>query len=131
MATLYELNEAAWHAWLAERPDIVRGVAERLPPNRLYRLTTTGQRVTIESYSESGTVTVAVRGEYNLTDFEREVFGVSPDHLVECELPSPDEKIGALITDPQELKSYHDVLRPIILAQRTANPNDPYGKKKH
>jgi hypothetical protein len=58
----------------------------------------TGQRVFPVSYSEDGTVRVIVSGKYNLVSFEREVFGVEIDDLEECDLPGPDEPLGAILT---------------------------------
>jgi hypothetical protein len=54
-------QEASWNEWVAERPDVVRKIAERLNPWELYRLKTTGQRITLYSVSEDGTVTVDCR----------------------------------------------------------------------
>ena len=54
----------------------------------------TGHRVTMYSYSENGTVTVNVTGDYNVVVFERQVFGISPDDLEECDLPAPGEFLG-------------------------------------
>jgi hypothetical protein len=130
MAILFELDEDTWREWLSTRPEVIRKVAERLLPNRLYRLTTTGQRVTLEAYREDGTVTVGVRGQFNRTPFEQEVFGVNPDDLIECDLPGPHERVGAILTNLDEIKMYQDAMRPIVLALRIANPDDPYGKKK-
>jgi hypothetical protein len=62
----------------------------------------TGHRAVIYSYSEDGTVTVMVLGDYNLIEFERRVFGVDPDTLMECDLPEPNEPLGVRITDHQE-----------------------------
>ena len=49
-----------WSDWVAERPDNVRAVAEKLNPWTLYRLKTTGQRVTIASFSEGEDESVTV-----------------------------------------------------------------------
>ncbi len=91
----------SWSDWVASRPDSVRKVAERLNPWTLYKLKSTGQRVTVYSFSEDGTVTVNVTGEFNLITFDRQVFGISPNDLEECDLPSSNEATGALITDEQ------------------------------
>ena len=130
MAILFEISEDVWREWLSTRPEVIRKLGERVLPNRLYRLTKTGQRVTIEGYREDGTLTVGVRGQFNRIPFEQEVFGVNPDDLIECDLPGPHERVGAILTDPDEIKMYQDAMRPVILALRTANPDDPYGKKK-
>jgi hypothetical protein len=78
---------AAFQAKLAHAPKTIRKTAEEHDPWTLYRLKPTGQRVTIESYGEDGTVTVAVLAKYNpgLT-FERDVFGVKPSALEPCDL---------------------------------------------
>lgn len=66
----------------------------------------TGHRVFPLSYSEDGTVTVAVTGQFNFTVFERQVFGVSPDDLEECDLPTEDEILGAVITEKGQVMEY-------------------------
>lgn len=86
-----------YHAeWLAERPQVIKDLVARVPPDRLYRLASTGHRVFLYSYSENGTVTVAVTGQFNLVAFERRVFGIRPEELEECDLPGPDEPVGSL-----------------------------------
>lgn len=57
MAVIKEFSEeerVVWEQWVASRPPTVRAVAEHFPPNRLYRLRETGQRVTIAAYIEMG-----------------------------------------------------------------------------
>ena len=98
MAILFELDEQEWRRWVDSRPLAVRAIAERLRPNRLYRMKNTGQRVTMYSISENGTVTVDVTGQFNLIDFERQVFGVDPNNLEECDLPASDEPVGVTCT---------------------------------
>lgn len=88
-----------WAKWVAERPEPIRKVAERFNPWSLYRPKTGGHRVTLYSLYEveDGTVqmTVLVTGQYNVVAFERNVFGINPDDLEECELPPPDEPVGS------------------------------------
>ncbi len=89
-----------WDAWLAERPEAVRLVAARFDPWTLYRLKPFGQRVTVQAFDEGvdGIVTlrVAVSGEFNFVTYERSVFGINPDDLEECDLPSDDERLGTM-----------------------------------
>lgn len=92
-----EAQQAEWVEWVASRPECVRLLCERLPFDRLYRMKSTGQRVTIDAYSEDGTLRVFVSGKYNLITFQRSVFGISPDDLEECDLPALDEPVGTLI----------------------------------
>lgn len=94
--------EDEYLAWVATRPETVRKVAINFRPWRLYRMASTGQRVTVYSFGESQdrvTLTVIVSGKYNLTDFERNVFGINPDDLSECDLPTPDEPTGVMMPD--------------------------------
>ncbi len=63
------------------------------------------------SYSENGTVTVAVSGEFNAVTFERQVFGVNPDDLDECDLPAKDEVTGVRTTDPEDVGAFCKMLR--------------------
>lgn len=91
-----EENDRANDEWLEGRPQAIRDLAAQLPPGRLYRLKTTDHRVFLLSYSEDGTVTVAVTGQFNCVAFERKVFGIRPEELEECDLPGPDEPLGTL-----------------------------------
>lgn len=97
MATIFEMNEQQaqeWKTWLASRPTVVKELAERFPINKLFRLKSSGHRVTLRSYSEDGTMSVNATGEYNRILFSRVVFGISPENLEECDLPGPDEDLG-------------------------------------
>jgi hypothetical protein len=86
--------EQAYKAWLAERPECDRAVAERFDPWTLYRLKTTNQRVTLLSFYEHGTVQVGVSSEYNFVMHERAVFGINPADLEPFDLPGPDDRVG-------------------------------------
>lgn len=93
MAKISEtFDEAGFTAWLNTRPESVKRVAEKVQPNRLYRMGV--HRCYLFSYSEDGTVSVVVDGQFNRVLFSRKVFGVNPDDLVECDLPSPGEDLG-------------------------------------
>jgi len=58
------------------------------------------------SYNEDGTLSVIVSGEYNLIIFERKVFGISPNDLTECDLPSEDDVLGTILTDKQAINEH-------------------------
>ncbi len=90
------MNPIEWSKWLDERPLIVRNLANRFPPNKLYKIKSTKQRVTILSYYEDGTLKVYVGSDYNAILFERQVFGIKPEDLEESALPSTDEITGIL-----------------------------------
>lgn len=109
MANWYEPTEEQqelWRQWLAGRPEAVRKVAEQFPPWGLYRLESSGHRVTIYSLQEgkddSVTLVVNVLGKFNYVAFERRVFGIHPEELTPCELPADDELLGDAGMDPQE-----------------------------
>ena len=85
-----------WDAWVQSRPTIIQELCRRFPPDRLYRLKSSGHRVTLHSYSEDETMTVNVTGDYNFVAFEWRVFGISPTDLEECDLPSAGEMTGSL-----------------------------------
>lgn len=108
-------QETSWKQWVQERPAAVRAVAERFDPWSLYRMKSTGHRVTIYSYSDSEpvTLTVNVTGDYNRVLHERRVFGIDPDDLEPCDLPSPDEPTGALMSQ-EEVGENIDALRLAI-----------------
>lgn len=124
MAKITELDREAWNEWVASRPPVIQEMCAKLPPDRLYRLSPTGHRVTLVSYSENGTVTVAVTGEYNALAFSRQVFGINPDDLTECDLPGEDEVLGTLLTDKAEVDKYIDATRPYVLAARDRQHGD-------
>jgi hypothetical protein len=115
-------EEAAFKEWLRSRPENVRAVAEKFDPWTLYRLKTTGQRVGIVSFSEakdgSVTLTVSVTGQFNLVEFDRNVFGILPDDLEPCDPPAEGEEVGTLLTDKKEIDAYIDLIRPSVLAAR-------------
>lgn len=94
-----DLDEKEWAQFLAKVPAGVRALAERLPPDRLYLMKSTGQRVTIASYNEDGTLRVNVTGEFNLVMFSRTVFGISPDDLQECDRPPETEPVGEMLDE--------------------------------
>lgn len=103
-----EIDREEWESWLAERPPEVRALAIRRPPWKLYRMKDTGRRVFVLQYDEyadgSVNLRVAVTGDYNVLAFERAVFGIEPDDLVECDLPEDDEVVG--VWTQGDLKRY-------------------------
>jgi hypothetical protein len=109
--------ERAWKRWVRGRPPNVRAVAERFDPWSLYRMKSTGQRVTVESFSahEDGrvTLTVLVSGEFNLVAFERQVFGIDPNDLEPCELLSANDPVGSVLTTEQVAEN-RDALRVMV-----------------
>ena len=86
MAKISELNQPEWDSWVAARPPVIKVMCEKLPPGRLYRLNTTGQRGTIHSYSEDGTVTMNFPADLNpCSIFPVQVFGLNPNDIEECD----------------------------------------------
>lgn len=77
----------AWSEWVSERPDSVRALCEKFPPWYYYDMPKTGQVVTIESWSEDGTMRVTVVGDQisipAIVSFG--VFGVPAEDLVRSE----------------------------------------------
>lgn len=115
MAKISGLDETAWNEWVETRPPVVQDLCRRFPPDRLYRLKDSGHRVTLYSYSEDGTMTVNVTGEYNAVIFSRRVFGINPDDMEECDLPGTDELLGELLTDENDIEAFIDKIRPEVL----------------
>jgi len=105
MTELFEITEEM-NDWIKTRPENVQRMIELFPPNKLYRLKTTGNRVTIYSYSEDDTLTVEVSGEYNAVMFERRVFGIKPEDLEECDLPDENESLGAVLTEQEDINNF-------------------------
>jgi hypothetical protein len=84
---LFDIDKDKMDKWLESRPQVIRDLCAKVPPNYLYWITTTGQRVAIASYYEDGTVRVNVPCEHNPlnpTDFS--VFGIYPDDLVQIKI---------------------------------------------
>jgi hypothetical protein len=114
MARHYEPSEddvREWNAWVAKRPEHVRKVAERFQPWTLYKLKPTGQRVTIYSFGEHEsstkvTLTIYVSGMYNFVMIDSCVFGIDPDDLEECDLPGPEEALGAACETEEDELTY-------------------------
>ena len=115
---------AEWEEWCDSRPSPIAEVARRLPPWKLYRLKSTGQRVTIAAYDEpldeetgepSGnpvTLKVDVDGRFNFVIFDRRVFGVAPDNLEECDdLPDKGEPIGTILTEDADIDDFVEAAR--------------------
>ena len=94
MAKIAELTDPdAWEEWVSTRPPVVQDLCRRYPPDRLYLLKPTGHRVTILAYNENGTVRIYVSAQWNLLVFEREVFGIDPSDLEECDIPNENRTI--------------------------------------
>ncbi len=123
-------EEKAWKDWIAGRPPHIRAVAERYDPWTLYRMASTGQCVVILSFFNDGTVRVAISAQFNAVLHERSVFGVDPNTLTECDLPSPDEPVGAVLNQ-QEVKENIDVLRTIVRPDLWTLGPDGRAKRKH
>lgn len=110
-----------WEKWLSERPPQIRELAQKFPPDKLYLLKTSNHRVYPISYSEDGTLTVVVSGQYNVVMFDRNVFGINPNDLEECDLPDENESLGTVLTEEEDVESYIDTVRPIVLEASAKN----------
>jgi hypothetical protein len=133
MARVFEPTaeqEAGWKEWAESRPPGVREIALRLEPWTLYRLKSTGQRVTLQSISSGGTVTVNVTGQFNLVSHERAVFGIDPDDLEPCDLPAPGEPLGAAMTQ-QEAMDNIDTLRVQVRPDLWVMGDDGIARRRH
>lgn len=127
MAKIAELiDPAGWERWVSTRPPVVQDLCRRYPPDRLYLLKPPGQRVTLVSYNENGTVTVNVSAQWNCVVFEREVFGIDPNDLEECDLPNETELVGAMLTEEGDVKAFCEMLRDDM----GTSLNDPVGPRE-
>lgn len=112
-----EEQRTEWAAWVAARPPNVRTVAERFFPWKLYRLKTGSghQRVFVTAFDEENddrvTLRIAVTGQFNLVAFERQVFGIDPKDLEECELPEAGEPLGSANLSIEEARELFDAAR--------------------
>lgn len=84
-----------WAEFMNGLPDFVREVVEKFPPWNLYRHKITGQRVMLMSYGETADrrvlLTVCVHTMFNPTPIGYNVFGVPPDSLEECDVPTEEQ----------------------------------------
>lgn len=110
MAKIKELNRPEFDQWVNERPECIQALVKKLPPDRLYLLKETNRRCFITAYHEDDTLTVSITGQYNWLMFERQVFGVKPEYLEECDLPEEGEKLGTFLND-DEAKQYINTLK--------------------
>ena len=89
-----------WNGKVKKQPKHVRDIASKLDPWKLYRLKSTGDRVIVLGFNEGEengvTVRVEINAKYNLVPFERNVFGIDPNDIEECDLPGPNERLGDL-----------------------------------
>lgn len=121
MAKLIEWSkeqEKAWSKWVSSRPRVIQELCKKYPPCNLYQLKKSDHRVTLYSYSEDGTMTVNVTGEYNTVIFDRQAFGIKPEDLEECDLPITEEAPGTVLTDEEDVEKFIDYIRPSLLADR-------------
>lgn len=107
----------AWRDWVNSRPPSVRSALAGKDPWTLYHMKSTGHRVALYSASEDGTLTVTVSGKYNAVLMERNVFGISPDDLTECDAPGADEPVGVMLSPDQRTE--------LINAKRAENGLPP------
>lgn len=107
-----------WDQWVASRPPVVRELAKKFPADRLYRIKKSGDRGKISAYNEDGTITLAVDGTFCWVMFAKNVFGLHPDDIEECDLPGPDEKLGDFSAESEENRAYVDnVFIPAVQAK--------------
>ena len=84
---VFEADWSELEEWIKDKPDVIKKLYHSHPPDRLYMLTTIDLRVTLISYEESGTMTVEISNDFNNVFFERQIFGIKPETLVECDMP--------------------------------------------
>lgn len=102
-----------WNEWISTRPNQIQEIAKRFDPWSLYRMKSTGQRVTIASFFENGTISVNITGDFNATLFDSNVFGIDPDDLEPCDFPEEGEVLGTMMS-PNEVDDNVDALRVLI-----------------
>jgi hypothetical protein len=94
--------EAEWRRWVRSLPDEkARETGEKVDPWTLYRIKSTGQRASVSSIFEDGTLSMVVSAEFNLVLFECRVFGILLDDIEECDLPDPSEPVGSALTSAE------------------------------
>lgn len=131
MPALFELTEEQKKEtaeWLATRPPVIQEMFAKKPPDRLYRIPS-GHRVYVIAYDEDETVRVVVSGKYNAVVFDRQVFGIPLDDLVECDPPGPADVVGTLITDETQVKVFIEKHRDQFLKDHGHDHSGPDGPR--
>lgn len=104
----------SWKEWLAERPEHIAKVAALFPPWELFRMKSSGHRVFVTGLGDTppdapAAIYVAVVAEYNKLLFERRTV-TTVDDLEPCDMPGPDEELGAQL-DQEQAKTYMALLK--------------------
>jgi hypothetical protein len=97
-----EEQKKVWDEWVNSRPDVVKELCLKFPADRLYRIKDSGDRGTIHSYDEDGTMTLIIDGTYSQVIFPKNVFGLNPEDIEECDLPK-EELPGIDGNDPMPI----------------------------
>lgn len=103
-------ERAQWEAWVDGLPPVVRELARKFTPWSLWLMKSSGHRVVPYSFDEhadgSYTLRVDVLAIFNSITFERRVFGIPAEDLEPCELPGPEEELGATLTDDEDIEAF-------------------------
>jgi len=111
MAILRELDERIFNQWVKCRPLSVQKLIKKRPPNLLYRMRCSRHRVEIVEYCEDDTVIVSITGKYNCIAYDRNLDGIKAADLVECDLPGPNEELGTLLDDKDDIASLMEIIK--------------------
>jgi len=52
--------------------------------------------------------------------FDRQVFGIKPEELEECDIPRMDELIGTILTKKEDVETFIDIVRPAIVGNKNS-----------
>lgn len=89
----------------------------------------TGHRVFPVSFVEHPdgrvTLTVCVHARFNAIIFERNVFGIDPDDLEECDLPARGEEVGAVLQRTEVNSMTGDELRLAVAQLEAISGREP------
>ena len=69
MVKIAEIDQAELEKWLSKKPKVIKEMVAQCPPDRLYRMKSTGHKVTLYSYAEDKPVTIFVTAQYNAVCF--------------------------------------------------------------
>lgn len=119
--------EKGWRRWVKSRPPSVRAVAEKLDPWTLYRMKDTGQYVTVASIFEDGSVSVNVTSQFNFVLHERNVFGIDPATLEECDIPTEE---GVALLTQEQVDENIDALRVMVRPDLWVMDEDGKARRK-
>ena len=98
--------DAIMRDWYESRPQVIKNLYDRVPPDKLYRLNNLGEdHYVVNSYNENGTIK-ATRFFANTNQPIHQVFGLSPDDFIPIDKEKEQELYSLMKKDAKEIHRY-------------------------